>query len=261
MREAGGLPAVFVGGSGPLDLVHGDQPENVLIAASRTMTSTIPIMRSAAFNRGCVGLSGPVVATPQCYGSAGGYRAPMGVLDDALKKVLRAARGASGPSDDRGPAWGPRDPDPSGYGKAGAPTPDLDALVTDAEIEALTGAAPVGEPRRNGPDGSEVDLGRHVIREVQLANGDEFLVALGNCTDARAAQLSMDRVAEVEKPLAGVGERGLVRVKKHPKRGTSEIGVTALQGNFTLSLVHTSNAMQADPAPLTELLRTALTRL
>jgi hypothetical protein len=186
----------------------------------------------------------------------------MGLLDDALKKVLRAARSASEPSDDDGaPVWGPRDPDPDGYGKAGAPTPDLDALVTDAEIEALTGAAPVGEPRRNGPDGSEVDLGRHVIREVQLANGDELLIALGNCTDARAAQLSMDRVAEVEKPLAGVGERGLVRVKKHPERGTSEISVTALQGTFTLSLVHTSTTMQTDPAPLTDLLRTALTRL
>jgi hypothetical protein len=188
----------------------------------------------------------------------------MGLLDDALKKVLRAARSASEPSDDQRdeqPAWGPRDPDPDGYGRAGAPTPDLDALVTDTEIEALTGAAPVGEPRRNGPDGSDVDLGRHLIRESQLANGDEFLIALGNCTDARAAQLSMDRVAEVEKPLAGVGERGLVRVRKYPKQGTSEISVTALQGSFTLSLVHTSTEMKTDPGPLTDLLRTALTRL
>jgi hypothetical protein len=185
----------------------------------------------------------------------------MGLLDNALKKVLRAARSASEPSDDGQPAWGPRDPDPDGYGTAGAPTPDLDALVTDAEIEALTGAAPVGEPRRNGPDGSETDLGRHVIRESKLSNGDTFLIALGNCTDARAAQLSMDRVAEVEKPLAGVGERGLQRVKKYPKKGTSEIGVTALHGSFTLSLVHTSTEGSTDAGPLTELLRTALTRL
>ena len=104
-------------------------------------------------------------------------------------------------------------------------------------------------------------FGRHVIRESKLANGDTFLISLGNCTDASAAQLSMDRVAEVEKPLEGVGERGLVRVKKYPKKGSSEVGVTALQGNFTLSLTHSSTEGKSHPGPLTELLRKALTRL
>ena len=183
----------------------------------------------------------------------------MGLLDDAKKK-LQELTSATDEAGER-PAWGPRDPDKADYGKAGAPTPDMDTLVSDAEIEALTGASPEGEPRRNGPDGSEVDLGRHVIRESKLSNGDEFLISLGNCTDAAAAQLSMDRVAEVEKPLEGVGERGLVRVKKYPKKGSSEIGVTALQGNFTLSLTHTSTEGKSDPGPLTELLKTALTRL
>jgi hypothetical protein len=186
----------------------------------------------------------------------------VGFLDKALARVQRAAEkvgDATRPADE--PAWGGREPDPESYGQAGAPTPDLDALVSDAEIEAVTGGTPVGEPRRNGPNGSETDLGRHVIRESKLSNGDELLISLGNCTDARAARLALDRIAEVEKPLAGVGERGLVRVKKHTKQGTSEISVTALQGSFTLSLVHTSTTMQTDPEPLTDLLRTALARL
>jgi hypothetical protein len=71
----------------------------------------------------------------------------------------------------------------------------------------------------------------------------------------------MDRVAEYEKPLEGVGERGLVRVKKYPKKGSSEVGVTALQGNFTLNLTHTSGEGRTDPGPLTQLLKKALTRL
>ena len=183
----------------------------------------------------------------------------MGLLDDAKKK-LQELTSATDEAGER-PAWGPRDPDKADYGKAGAPTPDMDTLVTDPEIEGLTGASPEGEPRRNGPDGSEVDLGRHVIRESKLSNGDKFLISLGNCTDAAAAQLSMDRVAEVEKPLEGVGERGLVRVKKYPAKGSTEIGVTALQDNFTLSLTHTSTEDKSDPGPLTELLKTALTRL
>ncbi len=184
----------------------------------------------------------------------------MGILGDALKKLQQAADSA-GEKPGKKPAWGPRDPDKADYGKPGAPTPDMDSLVTDAEIEAVTGAAPVGEPRRNGPEGSEVDLGRRVIWESKLANGDKFLISLGNCTDPAAAQLSMDRVAEVEKALAGVGERGLVRVKKYPKKGSSEVGVTALKANFTLSLVHTSTEGKTDPGPLTDLLRKALERL
>ena len=184
----------------------------------------------------------------------------MGFLDSAIKKLQQVASSTTEKPGKR-PAWGSRDPDKADYGKAGAPTPDMDALVSDAEIEEVTGARPEGEPRRNGPEGSEVDLGRHVIRESQLANGDEFLISLGNCTDAAAAQLAMERVAEVEKPLAGVGERGLVRVKKYPKKGTSEVGVMALKDNFTLSLTHTSTEGKTDPGPLTELLKKALTRL
>lgn len=184
----------------------------------------------------------------------------MGLLSDALKGLRQAVGTASDQASGR-PAWGPRDPAPAGYGKAGAPTPDMNALVSDAEIEEIAGSPPIGEPRRNGPQGSEIDLGRHVIRESRLANGDEFLVSLGNCSDPAAAQLAMDRMAEVEKPLAGVGERGLMRVEKFPKKGANEVGVTALKGNFTLSLTHTSAQGSADPGPLTELLKTALGRL
>jgi hypothetical protein len=184
----------------------------------------------------------------------------MGLLGDAIKRLQQAASPTTETASDR-PAWGPRDPDKADYGKAGGPTPDMDALVSDAEIEAVAGGSPEGEPRRNGPDGTEVDLGRHVIRESKLSNGDKFLISLNNCTNPAAAQLAMDRVAEVEKPLEGVGERALVRVKKYPKKGTSEIGVTALRGHFTLSLNHTSTEGKTDPGPLTELLRKAVDRL
>ena len=183
----------------------------------------------------------------------------MGLLDDAIRTLQRVT--TSSAKGGGRPAWGPSDPDKADYGKAGAPTPEMDALVTDAEIEEVTGAFPVGEPRRNGPDGSEVDLGRLVIRESKLSNGDKFLISLGNSSNAAAAQLAMDRMAEYEKRLDGVGERGLVRVKKYPKKGSSEVGVTALKGNFTLSLIHTSGKGKTDPGPLTELLKTALTRL
>lgn len=71
----------------------------------------------------------------------------------------------------------------------------------------------------------------------------------------------MDRIEEDSEPLAGVGERGLVRVKSYRKTGSSEVGVTALQGTHALSLTHTSTKGSRDPGPLKDLLRTALTRL
>ena len=184
----------------------------------------------------------------------------MGLLDAALRGLQRALTTPNRPSTGRHP-WGGRAPDKADYGKAGALTPDMDALVTDDEIAAVTGASPEGEPRRNGEDGTDVDLGRLVIRESRLSNGDTFLISLGNGTNPAAARLAMDRMAELEKPLDGVGERGLVRVKRYRKTGTSEVGVTALKDNFTLSLVHTGTAGVTDPGPLTELLRTALSRL
>jgi hypothetical protein len=184
----------------------------------------------------------------------------VGLLDAALGSLRRALKASASTSRGRRP-WGGRAPVKADYGKAGAPTPDMDALVTDEEIEAVTGASPEGQPRRNGDDGTDVDLGRLVIRESRLSNGDTFLISLGNSTNASAARLAMDRMAELERPLDRVGERGLVRVKRYPKTGTSEVGVTALKDNFTLSLVHTSTTGVTDPGPLTELLRKALSRL
>ena len=68
----------------------------------------------------------------------------MGLLDNALRKLQEAAGTATEKSGD-GKPWGGREPDKAGYGKAGAPTPDLDALVTDASPWA-TAPTP---PRRN----------------------------------------------------------------------------------------------------------------
>jgi hypothetical protein len=141
------------------------------------------------------------------------------------------------------------------------PIPDLAALVTDDEIEAVTGSRPQGEPRLNGPRGSEVDNGRLVIRESRLANGDEFLITLTAAYGEAEAQRAMDRMAELEKPLAGVGERGLKRIKHYKKTGKSEVGVTALSGRYTLSLTHTAMEGRREVDSLTGLLRTVLTRL
>src|SRR5689334_16958857 len=138
----------------------------------------------------------------------------MGLLDNVLGRLRESATSAADRSTARA-------------------APDLDALVTDAEIEAATGAAPVGEPRRNGSDGSETDIGRLVIKESKLENGDKFLISLNNCNDTAAAGLAMDRMGEVEKPLEGMGERGLQRVRKSSKTGSSEVGVTALRGTIT----------------------------
>jgi hypothetical protein len=163
-------------------------------------------------------------------------------LGDALKRLGRL--GAAGASH----------PEPG-------PIVDPGSLVTPDEIEAVTGGRPTGEPRRNGERGSEVDVGRLLIWEAQLTNGDQFLVTLIAGNDGAAAKLAMSRIAEEAKPLEDVGERGLVRVKKYPKKGSSEIGVNALAGSDVVSLTHTSTEGRSDPAPLADLLRTALTRL
>jgi len=105
------------------------------------------------------------------------------------------------------------------------------------------------------------DVGRLIIWESELSNGDTFLVTLIAGGDAAAARRAMDRMAQEWKPLGDVGERGLVRVKRYRKTGSSEIGVNALQDRFTLSLTHTSKAGATDAEPLADLLRTALSRL
>jgi hypothetical protein len=62
-------------------------------------------------------------------------------------------------------------------GLAGGRPPALDTLVTEEEIEAVTGARPVGTPRTNG-NGSDGDVGRQYIWETQLSNDDKFLTRL-----------------------------------------------------------------------------------
>jgi len=141
------------------------------------------------------------------------------------------------------------------------PIPDLATLVTPTEIEQVTGGTPKGEPRRNGPQGSEVIDGRLVIWEAHLTNGDEFLITLSVSYDEAGSRLTMDRMNEAEHtPLEGVGERGLLRVKSYKKKGTSEVGVSALKGPYTLSLTHSSSTGQTDHEALADLLRIALTR-
>jgi hypothetical protein len=146
-------------------------------------------------------------------------------------------------------------------GLTGGGPPDLDTLVTADEIEAVTGARPVGTPRTNGA-GSDGDVGRLYIWEAQLSNGDKFLITLIAGNSAADALKAISRVAEVEKPYPGVGERATVRVKKYRKTGSSEVGVNALQDRYTLALTHTSEDGRTDQRDqIAELLRVVLTRL
>jgi hypothetical protein len=143
----------------------------------------------------------------------------------------------------------------------GSGPPPLDTLVTAEEIEAVTGAAPVGTPRTNG-GGSDGDVGRMFIWETPLSNGDKFLITLIAGNSVGDAKLAISRVAQVEKSYPGVGERATVRVKKYRKDGSSEVGVNALQGRYTLALTHTSKDGRTDQRDqIGELVRVALTRL
>jgi hypothetical protein len=143
----------------------------------------------------------------------------------------------------------------------GGGPPPLDTLVTAEEIEAVTGAHPVGTPRTNG-NGSDGDVGRLIIWETPLSNGDKFLITLIAANSGGDAQLAISRVAQVEKSYSGLGERATVRVKKYRKDGSSEVGVNALQGRYTLALTHTSEAGRTDQKDaIGELVRVALTRL
>jgi hypothetical protein len=119
-------------------------------------------------------------------------------------------------------------------GLTGGRPPALDTLVTEDEIEAVAGARPVGTPRTNG-NGSDGDVGRQHSWEAQLSNGDKFLITLIAGNSAADAKLAMSRVAQVEKPYSGVGERATVRVKKYRSNGSSEVGVNALQEAHRMS--------------------------
>lgn len=146
-------------------------------------------------------------------------------------------------------------------GLAGGRPPALDTLVTEDEIESVTGARPVGVPRTNG-NGSDGDVGRRYIWEARLSNGDKFPITLIAPNSASDAKLAISRVAQVEKPYSGVGERATVRVKKYRCDGSSEVGVNALQGRYTLALTHTSKDGRTDHRDaIGELVGAALTRL
>jgi hypothetical protein len=152
------------------------------------------------------------------------------------------------------------DPEPPPLG------PDPCSLVTADEIKAVTGASPDKSPRTNGDGSINIMNGEHNSRlrvcEWKLSNGDEFLVSLTIAFDNASIHRAWDEAGlqEEEKDLPGVGERAYLRVAKY-KEGTSEVGVTAIQGRYVLTLAFESARGETDHEELKRLLLTALTRL
>lgn len=145
--------------------------------------------------------------------------------------------------------------------------PDPCSLVTAEEIKAVTGGSIDKAPRTNGQGSINIMGGEHKSRlrvcEWKLSNGDEFLVSLSIAFDNATIHRAWDQEGLVrgeEKDMAGVGERGYLRVAKY-KDGTSEVGVTAIQGRYVLTLSRESARGETAHEELKKLLQTALGRL
>ncbi|MGH9278869.1 MAG: hypothetical protein ACRD12_12295, partial [Acidimicrobiales bacterium] len=80
------------------------------------------------------------------------------------------------------------------------------------------------------------------------------------CRDQDAVDLARSRNWNEEKPLAGVGEIGRCKVNKDPD-GNNELHVTAFQGRYVVSFVHTSAAHATDVTLLKDLMLRVLARL
>ena len=137
--------------------------------------------------------------------------------------------------------------------------PEACSLVTADEIEAATAHRPLG-PGDPKSGGMETDIGLFKVCEWSLTDGDEFLVNITTCRDQEAVDLARSRNWNEEKPLAGLGELARWKVNDHPG-GHTELHVSAYQGRYALSFVHTSAAGATDISGLRDLMAKVLARL
>lgn len=137
--------------------------------------------------------------------------------------------------------------------------PDACSLVTADEIEAATAHRPLG-PGDPKSGGMQTDIGLFKVCEWKLTDGDEFLVNVTTCRDQEAVDLARSRNWNEEKPLPGLGELARWKVKDDP-RGHTELHVSAYQGRYALSFVHTSAAGATDISGLRDLMAKVLARL
>ena len=143
--------------------------------------------------------------------------------------------------------------------------PDPSTLLTADEIEEATGGRPVGEGSRKYGD-SENDIGYMRVFEWTLSNGGELLINFTRFRDDDALALWRTRIedpsweVDYERPLEGLGELAWAGVTKDPKGGT-EIHVSAKEGMFKSSLVHSSRSGAKETEPLVSLMAKVLSRL
>ena len=137
--------------------------------------------------------------------------------------------------------------------------PDACSLVTADEIEAATGQRPLG-PGDPKSGGMQTDIGLFKVCQWRLTGGDEFLVNVTTCRNQDAVDLARSRNWNEEKPLPGLGELGRWKVNENP-RGDTELHLSAYQGRYALSFVHTSAAHATDITPLKDLMTKVLARL
>ena len=143
--------------------------------------------------------------------------------------------------------------------------PDPGTLLSAADIEAATGSTPVGEgDRRSG--GQDLDTGYFRVCIWQLADGGQLLVNSCRLRGAEGEALWRSRWDDPSwqdvgnaQPVEGLGEAAKRYVTS--SKGSTELHVSAKAGPFHSQVVHTSPAGSRDLAPLTELMRTLLTRL
>ena len=143
--------------------------------------------------------------------------------------------------------------------------PDPSTLLTAGEIEEATGGRPVGEGSRKYGD-SDNDIGYMRVFEWTLSNDGELLINFTRFRDDDALALWRSRIedpswqVDYERPLEGLGELAWAGVTKDPKGGT-EIHVSAKQGMYKSSLVHSSRSGAKDTGPLVTLMAKVLSRL
>jgi hypothetical protein len=136
--------------------------------------------------------------------------------------------------------------------------PDACSLVSADEIEAATGNRPLG-PGDPKSGGTQTDIGLFKVCQWRLTGGDEFLVNVTVCRDEASIDLARSRNWNEEKPLPGVGEVGRFKIGKDPDGGT-EIHITAFQGRYVFSFVHSSAGGSRDIEPLKALMLKVLAR-
>ena len=143
--------------------------------------------------------------------------------------------------------------------QARADGPDACSLVTADEIEAATAHRPLG-PGDPKSGGMQTDIGLFKVCEWRLTDGDQFLVNVTTCRDQESVDLARSRNWNEEKPLPGLGELARWKVNDDPQ-GHTELHVSAYQGRYALSFVHTSAAGATDISGLRDLMAKVLARL